>query len=131
MTEPPGYEEGAAQEPGTPTLRADLLHQRAKGRNRFRRALIATGVAVAMLLCVGAAHLWNYFLSDVPNVPATAELAALGRAPGMTFVDRYGRTIATRGPKYGQAVRLLVLLLFVFLVFLVVVVRCFWLFGVL
>jgi len=118
MTEPPGYEEGSAQAPGTQTFRADLLHQRAAGLNRFRRALIATGVAVAMLLCVGAAHLWNYFLSDVPNVPATAELAALGRAPGMTFVDRYGRTIATRGPKYGQVVRLSELPAYVPLAFL-------------
>lgn len=110
MTEPPAHEEGAEghapPEAGTQTFRADLLHQRAAGLNRFRRALIATGVAVAMLLCVGAAHLWNYFLSDVPEVPATSQLATLGRAPGMVFVDRYGRTIATRGPKYGEAVKL-------------------------
>ncbi|MBS0298231.1 MAG: PBP1A family penicillin-binding protein [Proteobacteria bacterium] len=118
MTEPPGHEEEAPAEPGTRTFRADLLHQRAAGLNRFRRALIATGVAVAMLLTVGVAHMWNYFLSDVPQVPASAELASLGRAPGMTFVDRYGRTLATRGPKYGQAVRLTELPAYVPLAFL-------------
>ena len=97
MTEPPTTPE--APEHGT--FRADLLHQKAARLNRLTRILIAAGVAVALVLAAGAAHAWRYFLGDLPEIPATERLATLNRAPGMTFLDRNGRLLATRGPKYG------------------------------
>jgi penicillin-binding protein 1A len=101
--------QGNEQDPdglGPQTFRADLLHQDEQRLNRVRRALIAAGVAFAMLTIVGLAHAWRWYFGDLPKIPPTAELATLGRAPGMTFLDRYGRVIATRGAKYGRSVRL-------------------------
>jgi penicillin-binding protein 1A len=88
------------------TFRADLLHQRAFRLNGAARIAIAISVAVLMLLVVGGVHIWRWAFEDLPRVPEAKAIAALDRAPGMTFLDRYGRVIATRGPKYGVAARL-------------------------
>jgi penicillin-binding protein 1A len=106
MDEPPADTDDPAEEPAPQTFRADLLHQRARRLNRFRRGLIAAAVALLMLAVVGGAHAWRWYLGDLPQIPPAGKLADLGRAPGMTFVDLYGRPIATRGPKYGLAVKL-------------------------
>jgi penicillin-binding protein 1A len=90
----------------TQTFRADLLHQRARRLNGWKRGLIAAAVAVVMLGVVGAAAAWRWYLGDLPQVPSKAELSDMGRAPGITFVDLYGRPIATRGAKYGRQVKL-------------------------
>jgi len=85
-------------------FRADLLHRKALRLHAARRALIAAGVALAMLATVGALHAWRWYLGDLPKPPPKEQLASLGRAPGMTFLDRHGRIVATRGPKYGRQV---------------------------
>ncbi len=102
MNEPPASDDGFGPE----TFRADLLHQGGLSLNRWRRGLIAAGVALFMLLGVGAAQVWGYFFADLPTIPASESLGSIGRQPGITFQDRYGRIIATRGPKYGQSIRL-------------------------
>jgi len=102
MTEPPGMEEGPeADAYGAKTFRADLLHQRSRRLNRFGRVLIAAGAAALLILVVAAAHAWTYFLGDLPEAPSSANLLTVNRDPGLTFLDRNGRLIATRGPKYG------------------------------
>ncbi|MBC6980945.1 transglycosylase domain-containing protein [Caulobacter sp. 17J80-11] len=91
---------------GSATFRADLLHQRDRRLNRLARGLIAAAAGVALLALVGVAQAWRHYLGDLPRVPPNAELAAYGRAPGMTFLDRNGQVVATRGPKYGRQVKL-------------------------
>jgi penicillin-binding protein 1A len=103
----PSDDRNEAEPPPVPeTFRADLLHQRDRRLNRFRRGLIAAGIAAAMLLTVGGAHAWRWYFGDLPEIPPTAALADVGRAPGMTFVDQDGRPLATRGAKYGRQVKL-------------------------
>ncbi len=100
------------------TFRADLLHQRDRRLNGFRRGLIAAGVAALMLLIVGSAAAWRWYFGDLPEIPPTSRLAGLGQAPGMTFIDMDGRVLATRGAKYGAPVHLKALPPYVPLAFL-------------
>jgi penicillin-binding protein 1A len=104
--EPPDTQDPGPDELGPETFRADLLHQRQARFTKAGRILIAAGVALALLLMVGGFNLWRYFLADLPRVPPMATLTSLKRAPGMTFLDRNGALIATRGPKYGLKVAL-------------------------
>ncbi len=107
MTEPPAETEGAEPEGvHEGAFRADLLHQRAVRLNRLQRIVIAAGVALLLIMLAGMAHAWRWYLGDLPQLPANERLASLNRAPGMTFLDRNGRLIATRGPKYGLKVAL-------------------------
>lgn len=108
MTEPPEMRDGADPEDlGPDTFRADLLHQRAARFSKVQRLLIAAGLSLLLLMGIAAANVWAYFLSDLPEVPrSAATLDGLNRAPGMTFLDRNGRLLATRGAKYGLKVRL-------------------------
>lgn len=45
-------------------------------------------------------------LADLPAVPPEAQLWSLNRPPGITFQDRTGAVIATRGFRHGAPVRL-------------------------
>jgi penicillin-binding protein 1A len=65
-------------------------------------AVFAVGVAAAV---VGGVVLSGY-ISDAPPIPDRAQLWTVRRSPGMTFIDRNGKVIATRGAKYGQPVTL-------------------------
>lgn len=107
MTEPP--ENPDIRDPddlGPETFRADLPQKRRWLRvSKSHRIIIAAAVSLLVLAALGFAK--DHFLGDLPRVPeSTASLATLNRAPGMTFLDRNGRLIATRGAKYGLKVRL-------------------------
>ena len=69
---------------------------------------IGLGVVALVLVCAGlAANLAvRNFLAEVPDIPAKSELLVANQAPGMTFEDRTGKVIATRGPKHGFPVTL-------------------------
>jgi len=108
MTEPP--EDTREPDPdgfGPGTFRADLP-QRGPAWLRIsksRRTLIAAAVALFVLAALGLAN--DYFLADAPRLPeSTASLATMNRTPGMTFLDRNGAVLATRGARYGLRVRL-------------------------
>ena len=105
---------------GPETFRADLLHHRQARLNVVVRALIAAGVAALLLLAVALSNLWSWVFTGLPPVPATEKLYALGRTPGMTFLDRFGRPLATRGPRYGRLVTLAALPAYVPLAFVAV-----------
>jgi len=108
MTEPP--EETPEHDPdgfGPGTFRADLPQAGPSWLriSKSRRTLIAAAVALLILAGFGFAN--DYFLGDIPRLPdSTASLASLKRTPGMTFLDRNGRILATRGAKYGIKVKL-------------------------
>lgn len=70
----------------------------------MRRAAAAFGLAALMLAVAATAQAWSWLTVDLPDVPPTQALRSLGAQPGMTFLDRYGRAIATRGARYGYAV---------------------------
>ena len=76
-----------------------------RGRPLLKWGLISTMVLAA----AGALAVWMYWQSlyrGMPALPATAELWDANREPAIEFVDRNGRTLAIRGPRYGRAVSL-------------------------
>ncbi len=86
--------------PPIETIRADLRPDRGVG---WRGWLAA--IAVLLLVSVGlAAGGWKMVFADLPKVPAKDALWAVNRAPGITFLDRNGARIATRGPRHGLRV---------------------------
>jgi penicillin-binding protein 1A len=85
--------------------RADLRHGRA-ARNAWRRAVIVAAVGALLLGVLAAAQLYRAIFVGLPRIPEKSQLWSLNRPPGLTFLDRYGRVIATRGPKHGASVRL-------------------------
>lgn len=92
---------------GPGTFRADLPQRGPSWLriSRSKRTLIAAGVALFILAALGFAN--DYFLGDTPRLPeSTVSLATLNRTPGMTFLDRNGAVMATRGARYGLKVRL-------------------------
>ena len=91
-------------EPETTTFRADLPTRRPLGR-RVRIGVTA-GVALVLLVVLTVAWIQLAWLSGLPKVPDADALWSLNRAPGMTFVDRKGATIAVRGPRNGRRVTL-------------------------
>lgn len=115
-----GLRPGAPQpEPErTEPFRADLPGKGGKGkggRGRGRGASILKWLAIVLLVMVGAgliaaAAAWNYvndtYLQDLPQVPTRQEIYASTRAPAIKFYDMNGAFIASRGPQYGENVRL-------------------------
>ncbi|HEX4096525.1 MAG TPA: transglycosylase domain-containing protein, partial [Caulobacteraceae bacterium] len=91
-------------EPQTRTFRADLPGRRPVGRRT--RLVIVGGVVGVLLTVLAFAWIQLAWLSGLPKVPEVDQLWSLNRAPGMTFVDRKGATIAIRGPRNGMRVSL-------------------------
>ena len=100
-------------QPGSPTFRADQPEPRSRPRRRgLSRALrvAVVGLTTVLLLAVmAAAWVRLVYLSDLPAVPTADGLWSLNRAPGITFLDRNGVKIATRGPRHGQKAALIAL----------------------
>ena len=96
---------------------ADLTGSPAKGKRGGRSLLWAvlkwSAVAILVLVVAGAIAAgvaWNYisktYLQDLPQVPTRQEIYASKRAPAIKFYDMNGQFIASRGPQYGENVRL-------------------------
>ncbi len=78
-------------------------------RSAFGRVLAAVGITLVVLIgvvAIAGAVVIHGYLSDAPAMPSREALWTLRRSPGMTFLDRNGQTIATRGAKYGVPVTL-------------------------
>ena len=95
----------SAPDPFVQTFRADLPRQRRRLGVVARLAIVA---AVTLVLLAVLAGTWIKlaYLSDLPAVPTADALWSLNRAPGITFLDRTGARIASRGPRYASRVRL-------------------------
>src|SRR6185437_76735 len=61
---------------------------------------VGIGAIVVLGVVIGG------YVAAAPQIPAREALWSIRKSPGMTFLDRNGRVIATRGAKYGQAVTL-------------------------
>jgi penicillin-binding protein 1A len=77
-------------------------------------AIVAASLVgiVGAVAVVGMVVIQGY-IADAPQMPSREALWTLRRSPGMTFLDRDGQVIATRGAKYGQPVTLAALPAFV------------------
>ncbi|MDO8410795.1 MAG: PBP1A family penicillin-binding protein [Phenylobacterium sp.] len=86
-----------------------ILPPRDRRRRRWGwlwKTLAILVLALALAVVGGGLYLQNRFLQDVPELPPQAQLYAFNRAPGIKFFDRNGDLIASRGPRYGDRVRL-------------------------
>jgi penicillin-binding protein 1A len=63
-------------------------------------AVIVIGGAIFGIVSV------SRFFGSIPEIPDKAALTVVNQAPGMTFEDKDGRVLATRGPKHGYAISL-------------------------
>jgi penicillin-binding protein 1A len=95
----------APQEPFE-TFRADLPRVRRRRFGRGARIAVVAAVSLVLLAVLGAAFVQLAYLSDLPAIPKNDSLWSLNRAPGVTFLDRNGLQIATRGPRHGHRVAL-------------------------
>ncbi len=87
-------------------IRADLAHARqARLGAGLRLALLAVLSLVLVFMLVGLS-VWKLAFSDLPTLPDKAALWSLNQPPGITFLDRDGQVIATRGSRRGQVVSL-------------------------
>jgi penicillin-binding protein 1A len=82
--------------------RADLAEAERRRREDRRRLLISGGAGLILGLIAMLAWGWTFLMGDVPPIPPPAQLWSMNRAPGMTFLDRNGAVIATRGPRHGR-----------------------------
>ena len=74
-----------------------------RGRPILKWGLISSfGLTVIGLLAVWL--YWQSLYRGMPSLPETAELWDANREPAIEFVDRNGKTIAIRGPRYGRAI---------------------------
>ena len=88
------------------TFRADLPRVRRRRFGRGARMAAAGVVSLLLLAVMGGAFVKLAWLSDLPTIPRNDALWSLNRAPGVTFLDRTGAKIATRGPRHGRRVTL-------------------------
>ena len=77
-------------------------------RPGLRIAVIVACTLLALVVVAGVvgAVIVNGYISDAPPMPSREALWTVRRSPGMTFLDRNGKHIATRGAKYGEPVKL-------------------------
>ena len=75
-----------------------------------RSWIIGSLAAIAAVILLGGATFGvisvTRFFNDIPPIPDKAALTVVNQAPGMTFEDKDGRVLATRGPKHGYAISL-------------------------
>lgn len=87
--------------PSSQPFRADLAEAERRRRIRRLRAwAVGLGAAAVAALVLGLGG-WIWLTAGLPQIGSPAELWSIGRAPGMTFVDRSGVVVAARGPKHG------------------------------
>ncbi|HZZ88435.1 MAG TPA: PBP1A family penicillin-binding protein [Caulobacteraceae bacterium] len=77
-------------------------------RRGLRIAVIASSLAIAIVgaMVVVTGVILGGYVSGAPTIPPREQLWSVRRSPGMTFLDRDGHVLATRGAKYGQPVKL-------------------------
>lgn len=76
-----------------------------RGRPVLKWGLITSFV----LTLIGLLAAWLYWQSlyrGMPDLPETAALWDANREPAIEYVDRSGKTIAIRGPRYGRAIKI-------------------------
>ena len=104
---------GQRREPPEADLTGSPSKGKRSGRSLLRAVLKWSVVAMLVLVVAGviaAGVAWNHisktYLQDLPQVPTRQEIYASKRAPAIKFYDMNGQFIASRGPQYGENVRL-------------------------
>lgn len=88
------------------TFRADLLALKDRLMRRSRAFWLGAAGLTLGAGFIAASMTYSWFFSDLPKVPDAAALWVVNREPASTFIDRDGKVLAVRGPRYGEAVSL-------------------------
>ncbi len=70
------------------------------------RLVLLSALSLALAALLVGVSVWKLAFSDLPTLPDKAALWSLNQPPGITFLDRDGQVIATRGSRRGQVVSL-------------------------
>ena len=76
-----------------------------RGRPILKWGLISSFVLTLVSLLAGWLY-WQSLYRGMPDLPETAALWDANREPAIEYVDRHGKTIAIRGPRYGRAIKI-------------------------
>ncbi|MEL6858693.1 MAG: PBP1A family penicillin-binding protein [Pseudomonadota bacterium] len=76
-----------------------------RGRPILKWGLIST-LIVTLAAAIAAWLYWQSLYRGMPALPATAELWDANREPAIEYIDRNGKTLAIRGPRYGRAIKI-------------------------
>jgi penicillin-binding protein 1A len=87
-------------------IRADLAHARQARLSAGLRLAVLGALSLVLAVLLVGLSVWKLAFSDLPTLPDKATLWSLNQPPGITFLDRDGQVIATRGSKRGQVVAL-------------------------
>ncbi len=71
---------------------------------RIRRYFLLGLLAIFTIGGLYGLYIWRTLYAGMPDLPATEQLWSKGRDSAIEFVDRDGKTIAIRGPRYGRKV---------------------------
>jgi penicillin-binding protein 1A len=85
---------------------ADLGYARRTRPSAGPRLALLAGFSLILTVALVAVSAWKLALSDLPALPDKAALWSLNQPPGVTFLDRNGQVIATRGASRGEVVPL-------------------------
>lgn len=86
------------------TIRADLDAQAKDKRARRRKFILGVLGGFAATAFAAFVGFQVYIYGDMPKLPPSHLLWTLGREPSVRLLDRNGQLIATRGPRYGDAI---------------------------
>ncbi|MES1202203.1 MAG: transglycosylase domain-containing protein, partial [Pseudomonadota bacterium] len=88
-------------------IRSSLSQNEVAQALRGKRMTVGTAAAIgagAALILIVAIWIWIYW--GLPRVKDADSLWAVNRLPSITFLDRSGQALGTRGPSYGHRVGL-------------------------
>ena len=76
------------------------------GARRIWAAALSLVLATVLIAAAAGAWMLKRIADETPPIPERTTLLAVNQTPGITFEDRTGKVIATRGPKHGYPITL-------------------------
>lgn len=84
--------------------RADKLAAEDKKRSDLLKWIGIGALGVIITIALSMLLLWNALFAQMPTLPSKDQLWSMNREPAIEFVDENGKTIAIRGPRYGNVI---------------------------
>ncbi len=84
--------------------RADKLAAEDKKRSDLLKWIGIGALGVIITIALSMLLLWNALFAQMPTLPSKDQLWSMNREPDIEFVDENGKTIAIRGPRYGNVI---------------------------
>ncbi len=90
-----------------PAFRADILKAQHTSRSTRLRWFFAATLLLLTMMTVTGIMAWRYFFSDIPALPADLDqLWTIERTQSFVLQGKDDTLLASRGPRYGRAIKL-------------------------